>query len=447
MADSSGNDASFRNLPSVNELASFGGLAWFPITVRIAAARSAISAARLTLSKGEPMPNLDGLAVRFARQQTDISLQPVINGTGVVLHTGLGRARLADSVAAHIQSVAAGYSALELDLESGERGDRQSHVRDILLFILGGEDALVVNNAAGALYLALAALTPGREVVLSRGQMVEIGGSFRLPEIVSTSGARLVEVGCTNKTHLEDYLRVLGPETAAILRCHPSNFRIVGFTSEPSLADLSHLAREKGCLLIDDHGAGGLLDLRTVGLTDSSSFVSSVAHSDLAIASGDKLFGAPQAGIMVGKRGFIDQIRRHPLARGLRIDKLCLAGLESTLRLWANGEEDQIPTIRYLRKSLGAVREEAERIASAWPFGVVEEGITEAGSGSAPGTGIPTYRAGFAAASLEELARTLRSGSPPIIGRIEKDRFWLDPRTMEQDEVEVVIRRVKELAP
>jgi L-seryl-tRNA(Ser) seleniumtransferase len=432
-----------RDLPKVDVLAQASELAEFPSRLRVEAAREAIDQTRRKLLSGEAAGEPIQLAVEWARARSSMSLHPAINLSGVVLHTGLGRARLAPSVAKHVAAVA-GYSALELDLETGERGDRQEHVRELLRELTGAEDALVVNNAAAGVVLTLSALAAGREVVLSRGQMVEIGGSFRMPDIVRQSGCRLVEVGCTNKTRLADYEEAIGAETAAVLRCHPSNYRIVGFTSEPSLADLAASTRARGVTLIDDQGSGLLVDAVTLGLPVHPTLPESAADADVSIASGDKMIGGAQGGIIVGRREALREIRRHPLARAFRIDKLSLAALEATLRLWATGREDEIPSIRYLRRTLDEVRALAEGLAAAWPGSVLDEGLTEAGSGSAPGTGVRTVRVGLTG-SPEELAKRLRTGSPAIVARIERGRVWLDPRTLDGDEAPMVERRLREL--
>ncbi|AIE87832.1 L-seryl-tRNA(Sec) selenium transferase [Fimbriimonas ginsengisoli] len=435
-----------RDLPKVDTLANAAPLAEFPPRIRTEAARAAIDAMRSALTEGRDVPDGLEFAMTHARGASDLSLRPAVNLSGVVLHTGLGRARLAPSVATHVAEVAAGYSTLELDLESGERGDRQEHVRDLLRKLTGAEDAFVVNNAAAGVMLTLAAAARGGEVVLSRGQMVEIGGSFRMPDIIRESGCRLVEVGCTNRTHLSDYLAAMGDDTSAILRCHPSNYAIVGFTSEPSLSELAALAKERGVVLIDDQGSGLLVDARTLGLPRLPTLPESAAFADVSIASGDKLLGGPQAGIIVGRSELIREISRHPLARAFRIDKLSLAALEATLRLWASGREEEIPTIRYLRRPLAEVRADAERLLAAWGGGAeVSEGLTEAGSGSAPGAGVPTFRVGLSGGA-EALARALRLGMPPMVARIEKDRVWLDPRTLDADELPIVEARLRELS-
>ena len=433
-----------RQLPKVDELAKSPELDGFSFAVRTEAARAAINSRRAAIQAGdveESVP-LARLAERFAAQMSQPSMKPAINLSGVILHTGLGRARLAPSVAGHVASVASSHSAVELDLESGRRGDRQNHVRRMLCELTGAEDALVVNNAAAGVLLALTALCAGSEVILSRGQMVEIGGSFRMPDIVRQSGCRLVEVGCTNKTRLPDYREVIREETRAILRCHPSNFKIVGFTEEPSLQDLASLARERDLLLIDDQGSGCLIDLSKFGLSGQPILPGSISGgADVAIASGDKLLGGPQCGLIVGRSELIKAIKNHPLARAVRIDKLTLAALEQTLRLYIEGREQEIPTIEYLSRSLDKIRKIATTLAKSYkPGAEILQGFTEVGGGSVPGEGLATWRVGLLCENADDLAHKLRMSDPPIVGRIEDDIVWLDPRTLEQSEVKEVVR-------
>lgn len=368
-----------------------------------------------------------------------------INATGVILHTGLGRARLAESVVEAVLAVAANHSTLEIDVETGRRGDRQEAVRNRLIALTGAEDAMVVNNGASAIFLALAALCHGREVVLSRGQMVEIGGSFRMPDIVRQSGCALVEVGCTNKTRISDYSGAIGLDTAAILRCHPSNFRIVGFAEEPSAEEIANLCKERGIAFIDDVGSGCLWDFSKWGLPRERTLGEAVRDgANVVTASGDKLLGGPQAGLILGDAVSISQIRKHPLARVVRIDKLCLAALEATLRLYDSGPEE-LPVLRSIAREVSEVRRDANRLKRAGGRRAkMEAGITEVGGGSLPGEGIPTLRVGLSG-DPEKLASLFRQHVPPIFGRIEKDRFWLDPRTLDRKEVLLVAKAIKDL--
>lgn len=431
-----------RKLPKVDQLASSPELQGYSQKVRVHAARAAVDHLRREIQSGNGASLLPPaqLAAELAAGMASPSLRPAINLSGVILHTGLGRARLAESVAAHVAAVAASHAAVELDLDSGRRGDRQDHVRDLLCELTGAEDALVVNNAAAGVVLTLTALCSGLDVVLSRGQMVEIGGSFRMPDIVRHSGCNLVEVGCTNKTRLSDYEEVVNDLTGAVLRCHPSNFKIVGFTAEPSLEELAELCKRWDTFLIDDQGSGSLLDLERFGLPSHPTLPGSIAGgASVAIASGDKLLGGPQAGLIVGKKELISTIKKHPLARCVRIDKLTLAALEATIRLYAEGREEEIPTVRYLSRPLGEIDRMARALKRAYA-GVarVEDGLTEVGGGSAPGTGLPTRRVGLWSDDAEALAHQLRLSDPAIVGRIEGGCVWLDPRTLEPSELKAV---------
>lgn len=436
--------ADLRRLPKVDALAASPALAGFSARVRADAARQAIAELRaqangngkLDVSKAED------LALEAALRLASSPLRPVLNASGIVLHTGLGRARLPQAAVERLSEVATSHATVEFDLESGARGDRQSIVRSLLEELTGAEDAHVVNNGAAAILLALAALCRGREVVLSRGEMVEIGGSFRMPEVIAESGCRLVEVGCTNKTRLTDYRSAIGEETAAILRCHPSNYRIQGFTSSPSDAELAALAKEHGLRFVYDLGNGSLWDLLEFGLPKEAFLIPAVkGGADLVTASGDKLLGGPQAGLILGSSEAVNQVRRHPLARALRVDKLTLAALEATLRLHRNGEREAIPTFRYLTRRPEDLRREARRLARAYPGeSVVEEGLSEVGGGSAPGFGLPTWRVGLIHPDPDALAQALRRSDPPLIGRIERGRVWLDPRTLEPAEVRLAVR-------
>lgn len=429
----------FRSLPKVDVLAGSEPLAGFPPAVRSEAARRAIAWARESMAAGAPasLEQIHQRAVQSGTDLTSASLRGAINASGVVLHTGLGRARLAEAAVAQIGMVASNHATVEFDEDSGGRGDRQAHVEALLRSLTGAEAALVVNNAAAGVFLSLHALADGREVVLSRGQMVEIGGSFRMPDIVRQSGCTLVEVGCTNKTRLSDYERALTENSGAILRCHPSNYRIVGFTDEPSGAELAALAHANGLPLIDDMGSGCLVDTSAFGLPKQQTLPEVVASgADVAIASGDKLLGATQAGLVVGTAEAIARIKAHPLARAVRIDKLNLAGLEATLRLYANGEHAQIPTLRALGMPLAEVGQRADRLSGAYRGdSVVEDGLTEVGGGCAPGIGVPTRRVGLGSSDAVGLLAELRNSQPPVIARIERDRVWLDPRTLDDGEL------------
>ncbi len=363
---------------------------------------------------------------------------PVINMSGIILHTGLGRARLAPSVVQRVQETAANHALVEFDSGSGLRGDRQDHVNFLLTRLTGAESALVVNNCAAAVLLSLAALGDGQEVILSRGQMIEIGGAFRMPDVIRQSGCKLVEVGCTNKTRLSDFEQAITEETRILLRCHPSNFRIVGFHAEPSARDLAELAHKHGKLLIDDVGSGCLIDTTQFGLPKERTIQDALKDgADLVLASGDKLLGGPQAGLILGSKVLISKLARHPLARAVRIDKLSLTALEATLRLYLENRYKEIPAWRYCSRPLQEVHEIAKRLGSR-----VEEGTTELGGGSLPEQGVPTWRVGLPGQPDEILAK-LRKGATPIIGYIRNGTAWLDPRTIEEDEVILVEQKLK----
>jgi L-seryl-tRNA(Ser) seleniumtransferase len=382
-------------------------------------------------------------ALALVARQARPSLQPVINATGVVIHTNLGRAPLSQAALAAMAAVGAGYSNLEYDLEAGARGSRYGHVGALLAELSGAEAALVVNNAAAALFLALATFAGGREVVISRAHLVEIGGGFRIPDILRQSGAMLREVGTTNRTYAEDYGGACGPETALLLRVHASNFLISGFVHQPSLAELAEVAHHRTLLLVDDLGSGALLDTRPFGLAAEPMVQESVAAGcDLVIFSGDKLLGGPQAGCLVGRGELIGALRRHPLARALRVDKTTLAGLDATLRAYQRGTAlVELPVWRMIAQSL----EELEARAQGWAARLAAAGISvqvlpgqsAVGGGSLPGQTLPTWLLALAVAAPNQVAAALRAAHPAIVARVEQDQVCFDPRTVlpEQDEI------------
>lgn len=429
------NSPDFRSLPSVDRLSSDPALGKYALRVRKVAAKGAIASARSSLTGSADYAALLADAGARAEVLAGASLRPAINMSGVVLHTGLGRARLAPSVVGQVHSVATSHSVLEFDEELGGRGDRQEHVRSLLCELTGAEDALVVNNGAAAVVLALGALCAGREVLLSRGQMVEIGGSFRLPEIVRHSACRLVEVGTTNKTRLSDYEQALTAETGAVLRCHPSNFQIVGFTEEPTAASLHKLCRSARVAMIDDLGSGCLLDTTQYGLPKERTLGEALKDgADIVTASGDKLLGGPQAGIIVGSSGAVKTLTKHPLARAFRVDKLTLAALEATLRLYIEGRHEEIPVWKYLARTSDEVRRLAEIVGKGRR---IEVAATEIGGGSLPGATVPTWRVGLDG-NAEDHAARLRASPNPVVGYIHDGTFWLDPRTAEEEECTAV---------
>lgn len=415
--------------------------------MRTQAARAAIEKGRaLVLAESSVSAgDFEEWALLEAQKRMTRSLASVLNASGVILHTGAGRARLAQAAAAAVTEVAGSHSAVELDMETGRRGDRQDHVRSLLRELTGAEDALVVNNNAGAVFLTLAALASGREVILSRGEMVEIGGSFRMPDIVRESGCQLVEVGCTNRTRVSDYELAITDTTAVLLRCHPSNFKMVGFVESVSGAALASLAHQRGLHCIDDVGSGCLVDLAAFGLPHETTLHEAIEDGATVVtASGDKLLGGPQAGLILGKHEAVAKIKRHPLARALRCDKLTLAALEATLRLYSQGREAEIPVIRYLSRPLTEIKALAESIASAGK-GELREAESEIGGGSVPGTTLPTWCACLPCTNPEAKARELRLGSPAILARVQDGAVFLDPRTLEHEEAMVVSQRVSEV--
>ncbi len=429
-----------RDLPSVDELLRDERLASLPRPLALEAARAALARAREEIRAGADPGELVARALAEAAAAQVPRLRRVLNATGVLVHTNLGRAPLAEAALARLDEVGRGYSNLEYDLGAGERGSRQDHLASILRRLTGAEAALVVNNNAGAVLLALAALAEGREVVVSRGELIEIGDGFRIPEVLARSGARLVEVGTTNRTRASDYERAIGPETALLLRVHQSNFRVVGFTERPAAEELATVARRHGLPLVDDLGSGALVPLSD----EPSARDALAAGADLVCFSGDKLLGGPQAGIAVGRAELVERLRRHPLQRALRPDKLTLAALEGTLGLYLDPERAarEVPVLRMLQESAEAVRGRAERLA-ALVGGSVEETVARVGGGALPLAELPS----FACAVEEVLAAPLREGEPPVVGVVRDGRCLLDCGTLgdgELDEVAAAVARARE---
>jgi L-seryl-tRNA(Ser) seleniumtransferase len=378
------------------------------------------------------------------------TLVPVINATGIVLHTGLGRAPLADEAIEMMSIIARGYASVEIDLASGERSQRVDAVEGLLTRLTGAEAATVVNNNAGATVLTLAALAAGREVVVSRGQLVEIGGSFRLPEVMSASGAILHEVGTTNKTRIGDYASAVNPQTAALLRVHTSNYAVVGFAEEASLGDLVSLGRQHDLPVIDDIGSGAVIDLSRYGVEGEPVAGESIrAGADLVLFSGDKLLGGPQCGVIVGRRSLVQKIQRHPLMRALRVDKLTLTALAATLRLYQNPEraECSIPLLSLLSTPLENLRQRAERVAPQLAASGVANvevvaGQTYVGGGSLPNQALPTICLALVphVGDVDGLAAALRTGTPAVVGRIQGGKLLLDLRSVQpRDDMQIVV--------
>ena len=395
----------------------------------VGAIRTALAEAR-TRGRAEAPEQL--LAATAALLDRPPSLRRVLNATGVIVHTSLGRAPLPAEAIDRIADVARSYSNLEYDLAAGGRGSRHAHLAAILAELTGAEDGLAVNNNAAAVMLTLAALAADREVLISRGELIEIGDGFRIPDILVQSGARLVEVGTTNRTRLEDYERAIRPETAAVLRVHQSNFRIVGFTDAPSLGELARLGREHGVPLIDDLGSGQLLDLPD--LADEPTARSSIEAGAAAVCfSGDKLLGGPQAGVIVGTAAAVGRIRRHPLARAVRIDKLSLAALEATLELYRNPARAlrAVPVLRAAAESAEDVRRRAELLAARLGGRVVET-RARIGGGAVPLLELRSFACALDGGAT--LAAALRAGDPPVVARVQEGRVLLDCRTLSDDE-------------
>jgi L-seryl-tRNA(Ser) seleniumtransferase len=442
MANAAANER-LRELPSVEVLA--GSLTGAPRAVALAAARGEVDDLRGRILGGESIDAVAeaahrGAAARAARLRAP-SLRRVINATGVVLHTNLGRAPLAPEAIRAVDRAAAGYSNLELDLESGDRGSRQDHLEGPLRAASGAEAAIAVNNNAAAVLLALVATATGREVIVGRGQLVEIGGSFRIPEILAQSGARLVEVGTTNRTRPGDYEAAIGPETAAILRVHQSNFRTVGFVEEADLADLAGLARRRRIALIDDLGSGALTPI-----ADEAPLRRSVeAGADLVCCSADKLLGGPQAGIVVGTRTAVEACRRHPLARALRLDKLQIAALEATLRVHRDRGPKAIPALAMLAASEEELLSRARRLVAAiGPRAGLGRDASRAGGGSLPLVELPgpVCVVDPGTEGADRLAGALRVGEPPLVARVADRSVLLDPRTIADEEVDAAAAAV-----
>ena len=410
-----------RDLPSVDELTR-----GVEDPLAIDAARRVLARAREDIRAGG---NPGDLAARLHAELESARaprLRRVLNATGVIVHTNLGRAPLAAAALAQATAAARGYSNLEYDLDGGTRGSRQVHVTGLLQRLTGAESALIVNNNAAAVLLALAALAEGREVLVSRGELIEIGDGFRIPDVLARSGARLREVGTTNRTRAADYDRAVTPETAVILRVHQSNFRIVGFTEQPRVEEMSQVAQSHKLVLVDDLGSGALVEVGD----EPTARASLAAGADLVCFSGDTLLGGPQAGIVVGRAELVERLRRHPLQRALRADKLTLAALEGTLRL-AVDAPDEIPVLRMMREPAETVCARAERLA-ALVGGEVEETVARAGGGSLPLAELPSY----ACAVEESLAVPLRAGEPPVVGILRDGRLLLDCRTLTDEEVD-----------
>ncbi|MGB9775289.1 MAG: L-seryl-tRNA(Sec) selenium transferase [Anaerolineae bacterium] len=448
-----------RQIPSVdrvlNEPAIQGLLPLYGHRLVVAAIRRTLDDIREEVRAGGEPPMYEAVIARAAaylQEHLAPTLQSVINATGVIIHTNLGRAPLSAAARAAMDAVARGYSNLEYDLPSGRRGHRTVHAERLLCELTGAEAALVVNNNAGAVLLALSVLARGRGVLISRGQLIEIGGGFRIPEVMAQSGARLVEVGTTNRTHRRDYERALReePDVTLILYAHSSNFRIVGFTAEVSLPELVEIGQACGIPVMADLGSGALLDTAAFGLAHEPMVQESVAAGAAVVCfSGDKLLGGPQAGVIVGQAQYVEPMKRHPLARALRADKLCLAGLQATLMHYLRDEAtEEIPVWRMI----AAPVEELDRRARRWRRALARAGIraevmdgrSTVGGGSLPGETLPTRLLALPLPNPDRVAAALRRHDPPVVARVEEDRLVLDPRTVLPEEERALLRALIE---
>ena len=455
----SADPAALRRLPSVDQLLralaerpEVAGIPRARLTVMI---RDVVDAERRGAREhGRPPADLEVLATRVVGQvhQTGLfSLRPVINATGVVLHTNLGRALLSPLALERVMAVGAAYSNLEMDVATKERGSRYSHVEALLRRLTGAEDALVVNNNAAAVLLALETLAHGKEVIVSRGELIEIGGEFRIPDIMRRGGAVLREVGATNRTHLRDYAEAITPDTALLLKVHTSNYRVIGFTADVSSRELTELGRARGIPVMEDLGSGSLIDLRPWGFPYEPTVPEVVASGvDLVTFSGDKLLGGPQAGIVVGKQAIVSRLKKNPWNRALRIDKFTIAALEATLTAYEAGTaRETVPTLACLTEPLTSITARARRVRRGLGPEVTErlgaqvvEGLSQVGGGALPTVELPT--AGVSVGTTNAAARALdaavRAGDPPVIGRLVDDRLFLDCRTVLPGQVTGLIR-------
>ncbi len=453
----------FRRLPGVDKVISDERVARlaarYPHELLVSLVRRQLESARAAITAGKPSPSLDDIVESVTSQLDDLenpTLRPLINATGVVLHTNIGRAPLSREAILAMEAVSKGYSNLEFDLDSGRRGSRNVHVEQLLCQLSGAEAALVVNNNASGVLLSLTALARRKEVIVSRGEAVEIGGSFRIPDVMRQSGAKLVEVGTTNRTYITDYEEAITPRTAMLMRVHSSNFQVIGFTHSVALEELMAIGQEYELPIIDDLGSGCFIDTTDFGLAPEPMVQQSVsAGVGVACFSGDKLLGGPQAGVIVGKKQLVDKLKKHPLARAVRIDKVRIAGLVATLLHYLKGEAtDKIPVWRMIAAS----PEEIDKRAGLWAEAIgsparVIDGESMIGGGSLPGSTLPTRlvavgkSGGKGVNVAQTLARKLRKNKEtPVVGRISDDVLLLDPRSVLPEEDEIVIGVLRSVA-
>lgn len=451
-------NALLRQLPKVDALLERDDIAALELTMPralvVEAIREAIDTTREDLLAGrEADVSVDAVAARAiegAALKARRSLRRVINATGIVVHTNLGRSLLAPEAVAAVDEVASGYSTLEYDVDSGERGSRHTHVESLICRLTGAEAAMAVNNNAAAVVLAIAALSRGKQAIVSRGELVEIGGSFRVPDVMAESGAVMVDVGTTNKTHLRDYENAIRPETGLLLKVHTSNYRVVGFTEAVTLAELVELGARHGVPVMEDQGSGVLVDLREFGLPHEPTVAEAVATgADVVTCSGDKLLGGPQAGIIAGRYHVIAALKKHPLARAFRLDKMTLAALEATLRLYLDPARAvaEIPTLAMLAarreqmaQKAGVLAESLRSVCGDAISAELADDVSRAGGGALPMADIPTVVVAVTPRdmSVQALEQRLRTGDPHVIARIADGRLMLDPRTLLGGEIEAV---------
>ncbi|MBJ6762929.1 L-seryl-tRNA(Sec) selenium transferase [Myxococcaceae bacterium JPH2] len=449
-------NALLRALPSIELLLRRPSLAprlmGLPRGRIVAAARLAVERVRARLLRGEPKPfedeDLDAALATLATPR----LRPVLNATGVVLHTNLGRAPLAPEAVARVAHVAQGYSNLEYDLDEGERGSRYAPVVDLLCGLTGAQDALVVNNCAGAVLLVLASLAAGRECVVSRGELVEIGGGFRVPDVMRQSGAKLVEVGTTNRTRRADYEAAVSPDTGLLVKVHRSNFAVVGFTESTELPALAAVGRPRGVPVFLDLGSGALVSLPGEGISGELTVPRAVADgADVVAFSGDKLLGGPQAGIIVGRADLLARIKSHPLTRALRVDKMTVAALEATLELYRDGRPEAVPAYRLLAQSPEALRARAERLLSLLGERGVRarmgEVVGQVGGGALPLARLPSFACILTVQEPEVFLERLRGAEVPVIARIADDEVVLDVRCLAEEELSSVAQAMAAVSP
>jgi L-seryl-tRNA(Ser) seleniumtransferase len=444
---------SLRNLPSVEQLLQLSGdlIAIYGRPLTLDALRTTLDDVRERFKTKPELalpPNEAILSQAESRLSawTQPTLVPVINASGVILHTNLGRAPLSKATIAAMQTVSSGYSNLEYDLDKGKRGSRLIHAESVLQKLTGAEAAVVVNNNASAVLLTLAALAKGKRAIISRSQLVEIGGGFRVPDVMKQSGAKLVEVGTTNRVHLRDYEEALSEPTGLVMRAHRSNFKIIGFTEEPDLKDIVDVAHKAGVVVVDDLGSGSFLDTAKYGLAHEPTVQESLnAGVDVVCFSGDKLLGGPQAGIIIGKADLIARIRKHPLARAVRADKVALAGITATLLHYLKDEaEREIPIWRMISMDREQVRARAEAWRDELGQGEVIESESTVGGGSLPGESMGTWVLALDVKSPDKFMARLRSSNPPVIARTENDCVLLDPRTVLPEQETDLLRVVGE---